>query len=233
MPTTESYMTLKITNLSHEINDGSEHRQLLNQLSLRINPGQSVALMGDSGCGKTTLLNLIAGLELIQQGDITIDEISLTQLTEKKLSALRKNTLGIIFQQFNLLSGINVQENIVFSAKLANRFQPQLISSLTQSLGISHLINHMPATLSGGEMQRVAIARALAAQPKLLLADEPTGNLDEKNGNIVIELLATLAKQQRTALLVVTHSINVARHMDIVLLLTDGLLSDITAEIKK
>jgi putative ABC transport system ATP-binding protein len=233
MTTTESYMTLKITNLSHEINDGCEQRQLLNQLSLRINPGQTVALMGDSGCGKTTLLNLIAGLESIQQGDITIDEISLKQLTEKKLSALRKNTLGIIFQQFNLLSGINVQDNIVFSAKLANRFQPRLISTLTETLAISHLLKQMPATLSGGEMQRVAIARALAAQPKLLLADEPTGNLDEKNGNTVVELLATLAKQQNTALLVVTHSMNVARHMDTILRLSDGLLSDITTEIKQ
>jgi len=207
-------MPLKIMDLSHQVHDGTQLRQILSGLTLDITQGETVALMGDSGSGKTTLLNLIAGLEPIQQGDIQIANQSLSSLSEKKLSQLRKNTLGIIFQQFNLLSGLNVKDNIEFSAKLAGRYDQAHCLSLAKSLGISELMQKLPDTLSGGEMQRVAIARALAAKPQLLLADEPTGNLDQSNSACVVELLAKLAKEHNTALLMVTHSSQVADKME-------------------
>ena len=217
-------MPLYIKSLYHQINDGDNARQLLIDLNLTINQGDTIALMGDSGSGKTTLLNLMAGLEPIQQGEINIAGQALSCLSEKQLSQLRKNHLGIIFQQFNLLSGLNVKDNIEFSAKLAARYDEQhcLALALAKRLGISDLYFKLPSTLSGGEMQRVAIARALAAKPKLLLADEPTGNLDQKNSGCVVELLAELAKEHNTALLMVTHSRQIAEKMEQIYQLEDG-----------
>ncbi|WP_042144817.1 MULTISPECIES: ABC transporter ATP-binding protein [unclassified Pseudoalteromonas] len=225
---------LDIKNLNHSVNDGTNEREILSDINLKLAQGQSLALMGDSGSGKTSLLNLICALEPIQQGDIYLSNTNIKNLSDKKLSLIRKNELGIIFQQFNLLTGLNVKDNIAFSAKLANKFDQQHITKLTESLSIDHLLEKYPATLSGGEIQRVAIARALAAKPKLLLADEPTGNLDIKNSNIVVDLLVNLAKTYNTALLVVTHSQQVAQKMDVMYCLVSGKLSQVHAlEAKK
>jgi len=181
--------------------------------------------MGDSGSGKTTLLNLIAGLEPIQQGQITLAGVELAQVSEQQLSDLRKKQLGIIFQQYNLLSSLSVQDNIAFSARLAGRYDAFLCSNLARQLDIQALLNQYPSTLSGGELQRVAIARAMSAQPKLLLADEPTGNLDDNNSSRVVELLVKLAKSHGTALVLVTHSHHVAAKMDKIYQLVDGQLT--------
>jgi putative ABC transport system ATP-binding protein len=218
-------LSLKITALSHEVADGDNFRHLLTDLSLFVAPGECVALMGDSGSGKTTLLNLIAGLEPIQQGEIEIANVPLSNASDKQLSRLRKQYIGIIFQQFNLLSSLSVQDNIEFSAKLSGRFDKNHGLTLAKELGISSLLAKFPATLSGGEMQRVAIARALNAKPQLLLADEPTGNLDETNSEHVVEQLVNLAKSKNTALLMVTHSVDVARSMDKIYRLVDGTLT--------
>ena len=218
---------LEIKNLSHSVNDGTNDREILSDINLKLAQGQSLALMGDSGSGKTSLLNLICALEPIQQGDIYLSGINIKKLPDKKLSLIRKNDLGIIFQQFNLLTGLNVKDNIAFSAKLANKFDQHHITKLTESLSIEHLLDKYPATLSGGEIQRVAIARALAAKPKLLLADEPTGNLDIKNSSIVVDLLVYLAKTYHTALLVVTHSQQVAQKMDNMYCLDSGKLNHV------
>ncbi|MFT5759952.1 MAG: putative ABC transport system ATP-binding protein [Alteromonadaceae bacterium] len=218
-------MSLKIASLNHQIVDGNNHRHLLANLTLSVMPGECIALMGESGSGKTTLLNLIAGLEPIQEGCIEVAGLSLTQSTDKKLSELRKNHIGIIFQQFNLLSSLSVQDNIEFSAKLSGRFDREHGLALSAELGITSLLHKFPATLSGGEMQRVAIARALNARPNLLLADEPTGNLDENNSVHVVEQLIKLAKSNNTALLMVTHSANVACRMDKTYHLVDGTLT--------
>ncbi|WP_372880726.1 ABC transporter ATP-binding protein [Psychromonas sp.] len=220
-------MSLLIESLNHQILDGKHTRDLLSDISLSVSPGECVALMGDSGCGKTTLLNLIAGLEPIQRGDIKVGDLLLAKATEKALSALRKNHLGIIFQQYNLLSGLSVRDNIEFSARLAGRYDPLFFRRLTEQLDITSLLDFYPATLSGGEMQRVAIARALSAQPALLLADEPTGNLDEHNSARVVTLLAELAKFHHTALLLVTHSSHVAREMDKTYRLAQGKLTKV------
>jgi len=218
-------LSLIIASLSHQIADGDQKRNILNNLSLSVNQGECIALMGDSGSGKTTLLNLIAGLEPIQAGTIKVADLSLYKASDKQLSELRKTQLGIIFQQFNLLTSLSVQDNIEFSAKLSGRFDQARGIALAEELGISTLLNKYPATLSGGEMQRVAIARALNAKPKLLLADEPTGNLDENNSEHVVEQLVSLAKSNNTALLMVTHSAEVAKRMDKIYRLADGSLT--------
>lgn len=219
-------MSLKITTLSHHIVDGNNSRCLFSDLSLLINPGECIALMGDSGSGKTTLLNLIAGLEPIQKGNINVADLSLNNASDSQLSQLRKEYIGIIFQQFNLLNSLSVQDNINFSAKLADRFDPHNGLALAQELGITSLLSKFPASLSGGETQRVAIARTLNACPQLLLADEPTGNLDDVNSQHVVAQLVRLAKSNNTALLMVTHSIDVARYMDKIYRLANGTLSE-------
>lgn len=218
-------MSLTIQALSHQIIDGDNHRHLLENLSLNVAQGECVALMGESGSGKTTLLNLIAGLEPIQQGNIDVAGLVLQQASDKQLSQLRKQHIGIIFQQFNLLTSLSVKDNIEFSAKLAGRYNDAHGLALAEQLGISDLLHKYPATLSGGELQRVAIARALNARPHLLLADEPTGNLDENNSSHVVEQLVNLAKSNNTALLMVTHSAEVAQSMDKIYRLQDGSLS--------
>jgi len=216
---------LTIEALSHQISDGHGQRQLLSDLCLAVGEGECIGLMGDSGSGKTTLLNLIAGLEPIQQGHITLAGVELAQASEQQLSAMRKKQLGIIFQQYNLLSSLSVQDNIAFSARLAGRYDASLCHNLARQLDIHSLLNQYPSTLSGGEMQRVAIARAMSAQPKLLLADEPTGNLDDDNSSRVVGLLVQLAKSHNTALVLVTHSRNVATQMDKIYQLEDGQLT--------
>ncbi|SQD77723.1 ABC transporter ATP-binding protein [Moritella yayanosii] len=218
-------MSLTIESLNHQITDGHGKRQLLSDLSLTVGQGECIGLMGDSGSGKTTLLNLIAGLEPIQQGQIILAGVALAQASEQQLSDLRKTQLGIIFQQYNLLSSLSVQDNIAFSARLADRYDASLCTALARQLDIQALLNQYPLTLSGGEMQRVAIARAMSAQPQLLLADEPTGNLDDNNSSCVVELLVKLAKSHNTALVLVTHSHNVAAKMDKIYQLADGQLT--------
>jgi putative ABC transport system ATP-binding protein len=218
-------LSLIIKSLCHHITDGERRRDLFNDLSLSIVQGECIALMGNSGSGKTTLLNLIAGLEPIQQGNIQVAKLALAKATDKQLAQLRKTHIGIIFQQFNLLSSLTVQENVEFSAKLSARFDQQHGLDLARKLGIDSLLKHYPATLSGGEMQRVAIARALNARPSLLLADEPTGNLDDHNSQQVVEQLIELAKLNNTALLVVTHNPEIARRMDKTYRLSEGKLS--------
>jgi len=223
-------VSLTIESLCHQIADGHGLRQLLSGLCLTLGQGECIGLMGDSGSGKTTLLNLIAGLEPIQQGLIILDGVALAQASEQQLSELRKKQLGIIFQQYNLLSSLSVQDNIAFSARLAGRYDASLCSALARQLDIQALLNQYPSTLSGGEMQRVAIARAMSAQPKLLLADEPTGNLDDDNSSRVVELLVKLAKSHNTALVLVTHSHSVAAKMDKIYQLADGQLTLINKE---
>lgn len=218
-------MSLIIKSLNHQITDGHGQRQLLSELSLVVEAGECIGLMGDSGSGKTTLLNLIAGLEPIQQGQIMLAGVALAQANDKQLSALRKQKLGIIFQQYNLLSSLSVQDNIAFSARLAGRYDASLCRELAQQLDIDALLQQYPQTLSGGELQRVAIARAMSTQPKLLLADEPTGNLDDNNSSLVVALLVKLAKSHDTALVLVTHSHNVAAKMDKIYQLADGQLT--------
>lgn len=218
-------MLVNVSDLHHSVEDGDDSRVLFGEASFCLKQGECIALTGDSGCGKTTILNLIAGLEPIQQGQIDVLGTAMENASEAEVSRLRKFEMAIIFQQFNLLSSLSVADNIAFSAKLAGRFDQHLANELSVQLNIAHLVDKFPAMLSGGEMQRVAIARALAARPRLILADEPTGNLDEGNSRLVINELLSLLKHYNTALLMVTHSAELAAKMDKVYKLENSRLN--------
>lgn len=176
--------------------------------------GQSAALLGASGSGKSTLLHLIAGLDRPDAGTISIQNQSITALSESQLAHLRRATISLVFQQFYLISTLTVADNIRFQAQLAKRYNPQWKAELIERLGLTSQLQKYPHQLSGGQQQRVAIARALLHKPALVLADEPTGNLDEHSSEQVMALLSELVKQAGSSLLMVTHSKVMASYLD-------------------
>lgn len=179
---------------------------VLRGIDLSLSEGDSVALTGESGSGKSTLLHLVGGLDSPDKGEIILDGTSVSAANDKGRADVRRTLVGIVFQQFNLIPSLTVAANIAFHAQLAGRHDPKWCLALTDELGLSTHLNKYPETLSGGQQQRVAIARALAAKPKLVLADEPTGNLDEDTADTVLNLMISLLAESGTALLMVTHS---------------------------
>lgn len=175
-------------------------------VDLDVKPGSSVALTGESGSGKSTLLHILAGLEPADAGEVVISGQPLGPMTELQKAKVRRESLGIVFQQFNLIPSLTVAQNITFQARLAGREDAALAERLARELGIADQLEKYPEDLSGGQQQRVAIGRALAAAPKVLLADEPTGNLDEDTAARVFGLMRDLAGDIGAALLVATHS---------------------------
>lgn len=217
---------IHITGLHKEIVDGDMGKTILHNLDLSLAAGQSLAISGDSGSGKSTLLHIIAALDTADAGNIRVADIDLQNISTSQADQFRKLQLGIVFQQFNLIDCLSVWDNICFPARLAGvkpgNFQLQLLSEL----GLDEHKHKLPVHLSGGEQQRVAIARALAHKPNLVLADEPTGNLDDKNSVIVSKLLYGLCKKQGASLIVVTHSKKVATLADRQLLMLDASLHE-------
>ncbi len=193
-------MLLDVQNLSKRF----EAVTILDGVSLSLAIGESVALTGESGSGKSTLLHIIAGLEPADGGEVTVDGIALSTLKDAGRARLRRDDIGIVFQQFNLIPSLNIAQNLLFQARLAGR--DANLSALAEQLGLSEHLSKYPEQLSGGQQQRVAIGRAIAARPKLVLADEPTGNLDETTGDAVFDLLLQSAKETGAGLLIVTHS---------------------------
>ncbi|WP_346829590.1 ABC transporter ATP-binding protein [Pseudomonas abietaniphila] len=187
---------------------------VLRGVDLQLGQGQSLALMGESGSGKSTLLHLVAGLDQVDQGSIEIAGQRLDQMGEAQLANWRRTEIGLVFQQFNLIGSLKVEDNLAFQARLAGRYQPEWQAELTERLGLGPLLKRYPEQLSGGQQQRVAIGRALASRPGLLLADEPTGNLDENTSDEVLQLLLDLLADSPTSLLMVTHSPRVAARLD-------------------
>lgn len=200
---------------------------VLRQVSLIVQAGEYVALMGPSGCGKSTLFNLIGTLDTPTSGQITLEGESLDTRTDAQLSAIRNGRVGFVFQFFNLLPTLTVLENVLVPLELAGRGGKTGEASARHWLdyvGLSHRLGHWPAQLSGGEMQRVAIARALVNQPVLLLADEPTGNLDTQRGEQILELFDRLNRDEGLTILMATHSEEAARRAHRIVRLRDGAI---------
>ena len=179
---------------------------VLRGVDLDLDRGESLALVGESGSGKSTLLHLAAGLDAADGGTIILDGADLADMTDSQRAALRRDKVGLIFQQFNLIPSLSAGANIAMQARLAGRNAPDWNDYLAQAMGLADLLDRYPEELSGGQQQRVAIARALAARPALVLADEPTGNLDEANADAVLTLMLDLVAEAGAGLLLVTHS---------------------------
>ena len=200
---------------------------VLRGIDLQIKSGERVGLMGPSGSGKSTLLNCICGIETVDEGEIRVDGKNLGKLTSRELERLRREKVGYVFQSFHLLPTLNAFENVEFTAQLANISQKERkerVNELLKLVGMEHRANHLPDSLSGGERQRVAIARALIHNPKLVLADEPTGSLDTETGSKVLDLLESLSDEFNVSLLLVTHDKASTRICDRVITMLDGLL---------
>ncbi len=198
---------------------------VLRGVDLVVAAGESVALTGESGSGKSTLLHLIAGLDAADSGNIALGDIDITALTDSGRAALRRDRLGLVFQQFNLIPSLNVADNLAFQARIAGRHDAVWHDELVERLGLGALLKRYPEQLSGGQQQRVAIGRALAIKPALLLADEPTGNLDEATADEVLHLARDLVTRSGCALLMVTHSARLAATLDRQVQLSAGIVS--------
>ncbi|WP_250675898.1 ABC transporter ATP-binding protein [Paraclostridium ghonii] len=199
----------------------------LDDANLKINKGEFVAIVGPSGSGKSTFLHLVGGLERPSNGTIKVDGKDICCLSDKELAKYRRQKVGFVFQQYNLIPVLNVAENIELPVKLDNRnVDKDYINELMELLGISDRKNHLPSQLSGGQQQRVAIARALSAKPSIILADEPTGNLDTKTTEEVINLLKTSIKKYNQTLIMITHNENIAKKADRVISIVDGKLNE-------
>ncbi|MBT5821273.1 MAG: ABC transporter ATP-binding protein [Rhodobacteraceae bacterium] len=214
---------------AQDIHKGYETADLrtdvLRGVSLALEAGQSLALMGESGSGKSTLLHLIAGLDVPDRGEIAVDSQVMSHPNDTKRAELRRQLVGIIFQQFNLIPSLRIDSNIAFQAHLAGRYDADWCAKLATRMGLSAHLEKYPEALSGGQQQRVAIARALAAKPALILADEPTGNLDEETAQTVLTLLLEITRETNTALLMVTHSATHAGALDQQLTLRSGKIA--------
>jgi len=215
---------LSVRNLTKSYRSAGEDVAVLRGVNLDIAAGERVALTGESGSGKSTLLHLIAGLDAADGGEIRIGEASVTKLSDAGRAALRRDRIGLVFQQFNLVPSLNVEDNLAFQARLASRHDPAWQAELVERLGLSGLLNRYPEQLSGGQQQRVAIGRALAIKPLLLLADEPTGNLDEATADDVLALARDLVARSGCAFLMVTHSTRLAATLDRQVRLHNGVI---------
>ncbi len=206
------------------------HVRALNGITLEVSTGSFVALMGRSGCGKSTLLNLAGAMDFASSGRVLLDGVDTVGLSERGITRLRREKVGFVFQSFQLLQTLSVVENVELPMLLAGTAEarPQALEQLA-AVGLAEQAQRLPYQLSGGQMQRVAIARALVHRPLLVLADEPTGNLDTSTGNTVLGLLSTLCRERRTTVLMATHSPEAGAFADTLVRLRDGEIEEITS----
>jgi putative ABC transport system ATP-binding protein len=216
---------LSVRNLTKTYRSAGEQVAVLRGVNLTIAPGERVALTGESGSGKSTLLHLIAGLDRADSGEIELDGASVGDLTDAGRAALRRDRLGLVFQQFNLIPSLDVEDNLAFQSRIAGRHDAAWHSELVERLGLGSLLKRYPEQLSGGQQQRVAIGRALAVRPLLVLADEPTGNLDEATADEVLALTRDLVGRTGCGFLMVTHSARLAATLDRHINLSAGLIA--------
>jgi putative ABC transport system ATP-binding protein len=218
---------VNLENLSKTFQEGETQRTVLNNVTLTFSAGEFIVLLGNSGSGKSTLLNLISGIDQPSTGIIRINDAAITEMTERARTLLRRDQIGFVFQFFNLIPTLTVLENITLPQELAG-YSPQVAQTsalqLLEQVGLRDRKDTFPDKLSGGQQQRVAIARALAHDPQLVLADEPTGNLDEETGETVLQLLVDLTRKTHRTLIMATHNPEIAKLADRVLRVQDGHL---------
>lgn len=203
-------MLLDVQNIQKTFETADGQFEVLRGIDMKLDTGQTLALTGESGSGKSTLLHLIGGLDAPNGGKILLEGQDVSRLNDTERSLLRREKIGVVFQQFNLIPSLRVRDNIVFQARLAGRYDAEWADTLARRLGLLEQLKKYPENLSGGQQQRVAIARTLAVKPKLVLADEPTGNLDEASASAVMTLFLELVSDTGAALLTVTHSEKIA-----------------------
>lgn len=216
---------LRTVDLCKSYGKGDTRVDALKNVNFTINQGEFVAIVGPSGSGKSTLLHLLGGVDKPTSGKVFIDGIDIYSLNEKKLSILRRRKVGFVFQFYNLIPVLTAEENILMPLLLDNKKEDkEYINELMNILGINDRRNHLPSELSGGQQQRVSIGRALAYKPSIILADEPTGNLDSKNSKEIIELLRVSVKKYHQTLIVISHDMNIAMQADRILSIEDGMI---------
>lgn len=222
---------LKVSDLSKTYGKGEAAVDALKKVSFSLEKGEFAAVVGESGSGKSTLLNCIGALDVPTSGNIWVDGQDLFSMKEEQRTIFRRRNIGFIFQSFQLVSELNVEQNIMFPLLLDYRKpDPAAIEEILDLLGLKGRRHHLPSQLSGGQQQRVAIGRALITKPKLILADEPTGNLDSKNSQDVIDLLTQASRHYRQTILMITHNRNLTVSVDRVFQVSDGVLTDLGGE---
>jgi putative ABC transport system ATP-binding protein len=218
---------LKTENLWKLYRAGKVEVPALRGVNFEVEPGESVAVMGPSGCGKSSLLYVIGGMAQASKGTVLVDGNELTTMSDAERTRLRRHKIGFVFQRFNLLPTLTAKGNIAIAQFIhGNGFDPHRFDVVTKMLGLGGRLQHRPSELSGGEQQRVAIARALINEPKILLADEPTGNLDSKNSEIVLQMLRQLNKELGQTIVMITHNPEAVVYFDRVVHMRDGVIVD-------
>tara|TARA_R110002167_G_scaffold25638_1_gene88781 strand:+ start:1293 stop:1997 length:705 start_codon:yes stop_codon:yes gene_type:complete len=224
---------LRCTNLTKEYSDGKNTVKVLKSVNFSINKAEQVAIVGSSGSGKSTLLHLLGALDKPTSGQVSFEQQDIFAFNSNQQAKFRNQSLGFVYQFHHLLPEFSALENVAMPLLIAKKPVKQaneMAMAMLDKVGLSHRSHHKPAELSGGERQRVAIARALVTQPKLILADEPTGNLDQKTGESIYQLLSDLREQMHTSFVVVTHDTQLAKRLDRSLNLVDGCLTDATPQ---
>lgn len=224
-------MNIEARELTKTYGNGENQIIALNKVNLKIAEGDFISIIGPSGSGKSTLLHLLSGLDKPTSGSLAYDDKDIYGFSDRELSAFRRQRIGFIFQQFNLLPVLTAKENIIMPLLLDKR-QPNeaYLKQLTDLLGIGDRLTHLPHELSGGQQQRVAIARALIAEPDIIFADEPTGNLDSKSGGEVMEMLKGIWGRMKKTLVIITHDSRIAQMADKQFVIVDGVLSEVKSK---
>ena len=219
---------LHVSQLCKSFTQGDKDVQVLTRINMEVSAGEKIAILGQSGSGKSTLLSLLGGLDNPDSGTIHISGVNLAEMSEDERSKTRSQKLGIVFQQYHLMRNLTAVENVGLPLEILNTpNHRELAHKAIAEVGLSHRTSHFPSEMSGGECQRIAIARAMVTQPSLILADEPSGNLDQKTGEEVMNLLFNLCTEHQTTLLLVTHNHELAKRCDRTMQLTGGVLNEL------
>ncbi|MCX6747394.1 MAG: ABC transporter ATP-binding protein [Candidatus Nomurabacteria bacterium] len=215
---------IELINVNKSFEENGKKIEILNDLNLTVYEGEKIAIIGPSGSGKSTILSLIAGLDTPDNGEVWVNGKSISTLGERELSLFRNQDIGIIFQSFELILPFTVSENITAPQDIRGQMDPSVVARMMEGVNMTHKAERAVTNLSGGEKQRVAIARALVNNPKIVLADEPTGSLDSITGKHVLDILLTLVREEKRTLIIITHDKEIAKRMDKVYVLHDRTL---------